>query len=243
MKNSLNVFLVSGLLYLSVGCSAKSNVMSEPIPHTTDTVESTGVIYKEAFVNKGGRKIDGVYTWYFKTGDKSYFIKSCEGNTTSPKFVECHGKKVKVTASFRKGLWDVCDGNPNVQSRVGEYVAIFTLEVIGDANTYTYADGSGNAYELTSDSLEYIPVKKEHSSSGMYSGGDPAKVKVSKEQFDVIATMMRGIVADKSNHIENREKTTGAIWITYEKESTQVYFRKGDRMTLLENTLKFVLKK
>ncbi|MFI5203379.1 MAG: hypothetical protein ACHQF2_02695 [Flavobacteriales bacterium] len=233
-------FLVCLLAVVLFHTSAYADYMSDK---TSDTVEATGIIYKEAFVNKGGRKIEGVFTWYFKTGDKSYFIKSCEGNTTTPRFVQCNGMQVKVSLSYKRGLWDVCDGNKNAQSRFGDYVAIYSLEVESDLNTYGYADGSGNVYKLTSDNLEYIPVKKENSSSGEYSGGEPAKVSVSKAQFDVLVSMMKGIILDKSIHIENREMMTGMIRVSYDDESDVTLFKKGDRMALLENALKFILNK
>lgn len=231
------------------GLLACSNVYSSSMTDTdtkeTDTVEVTGIIYKEAFVNKGGRKIEGAFTIFLKTGGKDYFIKGCESSLTlnGKKLIDFNGLEIKAKVSFRKGLWDVCDGNNNAQSRYGDYVAMFSLDVVKDMNTYTYADGSGNAYKITADSIEYIPIKKENSSSGEYSGGEPVKKAITPTQFDVLVTMLKGIVNDKTIHIENREMMTGLVRVEYDKESDVVLFKKGDRMALLENTLKFVLGK
>jgi hypothetical protein len=53
---------------------------------------------------------------------------------------------------------------------------LFTVTACMSTSTYQYADGSANVYRIKPDSLEYIPVKPEESSTGMYSGGEPKKV-------------------------------------------------------------------
>ena len=36
-------------------------------------------------------------------------------------------KSLKLEVEFRKGLWDVCDGNHDQQSRVGDYVVLWNI--------------------------------------------------------------------------------------------------------------------
>ena len=56
--------------------------------------------------------------------------------------------------------------------------------------TYQYADGSGNRYRLHQDSLKYIPVKPEMSSSGIYDGGDPQSVHLSHARQEELIKLL-----------------------------------------------------
>src|SRR6186713_2728744 len=56
--------------------------------------------------------------------------------------------------------------------------------------SYQYADGSANVYIIKPDSLEYIPVKPEESSTGFYSGGDPKKIALKPEEFRNVQAML-----------------------------------------------------
>lgn len=80
------------------------------------------------------------------------------------------------------------------------------------ANTiFSYADGSANLYFITNDFLEYAPMTPERSSSGMYSGGDPAKIALNEEQFNVLKTVFEIASEELNDHIPNRIKMSGNI--------------------------------
>lgn len=82
------------------------------------------VIY-EPFVNKAGRLIEGAGDLFLVYDDQSWFIKFSAGTVLRSE-VE---KFIDTTATFSvmemEGLWDTDD--PNVQSRVGRYVAVFDI--------------------------------------------------------------------------------------------------------------------
>ncbi len=81
-----------------------------------------GTIEREQFVNKAGKPIKGVYDYAFKVKGKSYHINLHESSVTEAEMKQLIGEKIKVSASIKDGLWDTDD--PNVQSRVGEYIVL-----------------------------------------------------------------------------------------------------------------------
>ena len=76
-----------------------------------------------------------------------------------------------------------------------------------------YGDGNGNQYIIEQDSIEYNPVKPKFSSSGIYDGGDHMKKKITKQQYNKIASIFKEVIANKANHIKNRVKMSGVITI------------------------------
>lgn len=109
---------------------------------------------------------------------------------------------------------------------------------------YTYADGSANRYIITSDSLEFDPVTPAESSTGTYSGGDPKTVSISAEQFESIGHVFDKAVANKTVHIQDRMKTSGAISIMKGNNHTQVILAPGcAEKEAIESLLKQILAK
>jgi hypothetical protein len=76
---------------------------------------------------------------------------------------------------------------------------------------YSYADGSANVYQVTQSSLEYIPVRPEQSSTGMYSGGNPGKISLTDDQFNSVKELMELAITKTEIHIPDRIKTSGRI--------------------------------
>lgn len=108
---------------------------------------------------------------------------------------------------------------------------LFTF-IAGNTNKkikiYSYADGSGNVYIISDKgekTLEYKPVKPEFSSSGIYSGGDYVKKKISKSQYNKIILSIYKAVKNKKIHIKERMKTSGLI-ILGENKSKKTYIIK-----------------
>ncbi|MBX3157089.1 MAG: hypothetical protein KF773_14025 [Deltaproteobacteria bacterium] len=77
--------------------------------------------------------------------------------------------------------------------------------------TYVYVDGSGNRFAIAPDRLAYTPVRPEHSSTGMYSGGDPADVALTAAQLAGIEELIRAYLADTAHHIADRVKGSGLL--------------------------------
>lgn len=82
-----------------------------------------------------------------------------------------------------------------------------------NAIAYTYIDGNNNCYEISSTLLNYIPIQKENSSSGEYSGGEAKKIALSETQFAEIEKLIHAILKDKQYLEDNREMGFGTITI------------------------------
>ena len=104
--------------------------------------------------------------------------------------------------------------------------------------TYSYADGSGNVYKISQDSIEYIPVKKENSSSGIYSGGEPARKAISEEDFEKIRNELERLLDNKSLQIKDRVMGSGMITVSKGKKEKTVIVKDSDEKRKLENFLK-----
>ncbi len=87
--------------------------------------EMTGQFVLVPFHNKIGRPIEGVKDWFFETKNKRLFIKDLAAGITDENLKQLKGKTVKIRAQLQEGLWDTDD--PNVQSRIGEYLVVFEI--------------------------------------------------------------------------------------------------------------------
>lgn len=92
-------------------------------------------------------------------------------------------------------------------------IALLVLLLAGCASpeTYSYSDGSGNAYTLQNRTLSYDPVTPLESSSGEYDGGKAATVDVTPENHDALVHLFDAAMADTSDHIKNRVKMSGYL--------------------------------
>lgn len=76
---------------------------------------------------------------------------------------------------------------------------------------YTYADGAANVYYVTPSLIEYSPMTPERSSSGFYSGGDPASAAITSEQFQELKALFEEAIKNTEDQIENRVKGSGNL--------------------------------
>lgn len=123
-------------------------------------------------------------------------------------------------------------------------INLLNISCMSNTTLYEYADGSANVYKLTSTTLEYIPVKKEESSTGMYSGGDPKTEAITKTQYESVSKLLESALSNTSIHIEDRMKTSGAILaIDGDKKRRCIIKPKCAEMIAIEDALKAVLGK
>ncbi len=87
-----------------------------------------GKIVKKYFVNKRGDIDKSIYDLFFDTKTAEYFIKLDECSVNKKELEKYLDKNVKIKAIKKEGLWDTDD--PNVQSRIGTYLAIEHIEEI-----------------------------------------------------------------------------------------------------------------
>jgi len=84
-----------------------------------------GKVLKVNFINKAGRKIDGVFDYFFEIENKKYFIKFSEGNVKREQLENFYNWNIQVEAVITAGLWDTNDHN--VQSRFGEFIILYKI--------------------------------------------------------------------------------------------------------------------
>lgn len=104
--------------------------------------------------------------------------------------------------------------------------------------TFQYADGSANRYIISKEMIEYVPVKKENSSSGFYSGGEPAKKEITPEEFSLIERMLMALIDQRNLHIEDRVMMSGVITHNSECHKEKYIIKPCDQIRELEKFLK-----
>lgn len=106
---------------------------------------------------------------------------------------------------------------------------------------YEYADGNGNVYILKSSSLEYVPVKKEESSSGLYSGGSPKTVTITPTQYEGIKDLLNAALNNPSIHIEDRVMMSGVVRMTGRDNRSCIIRPGSEDLSRIEKGLKAIL--
>ncbi|GIV37939.1 MAG: hypothetical protein KatS3mg032_2318 [Cyclobacteriaceae bacterium] len=76
---------------------------------------------------------------------------------------------------------------------------------------YEYADGNANRYILTAYYLEYFPVTPQESSSGIYHGGKPFKVRLTPAEYKSLQLLFEKALVDTACHIPSRTMMSGLI--------------------------------
>ncbi len=216
MKTLIPFFVCTALFFFA--CATKNNennnnqkpmdIKSEPKAEWL-----YGQIVTESFVNKIGKEMPEYQEYYFRHAGENYFIKlsECKTDVNMSSLV---GQYVKVKGEFLDGLWDTND--PNVQSRIGTYFVFSQLDVIVQPMQVMFSDGSNNMYLITPEFLKYEPVMPEHSSSGVYSGGDKKEAELDVDVFmDVYFEALK--MYDLELTIEDRVKGSGSITIVFEE--------------------------
>jgi hypothetical protein len=96
-----------------------------------------------------------------------------------------------------------------------------------------YHDGSANGYRFWRDAksrsalFEYTPVRKEESSSGVYSGGKPAKGRVDAKRVAELWQRVRKLEADTAHHATAREMGTGAFKVSASSREREFLVKSG----------------
>lgn len=110
------------------------------------------------------------------------------------------------------------------------------------SNQYEYSDGSANRYVITQTTIEYIPVKPQESSTGMYSGGEPKLVSITNEQFKVVAKLFETAFENTNAHMTERPKMSGLITSISGNLTNQAILKpNSDEKQEIESLLKAML--
>lgn len=115
--------LFSIFIFLFSNCESDDNKNYVTMNDSTEVLK--GKIIKVNFVDKGGFVHDDIFSYFFKNETGQIFIKIQEGNVSGETIESHFNKEIKVRAIKKNGLWDTDD--PNVQSRVGEYIVFLEI--------------------------------------------------------------------------------------------------------------------
>lgn len=77
------------------------------------------------FVNKAGKEIEGVGDLFLIYDGQEWFIKFSAGSVMRETVEKLIDQTARFSLAEQEGLWDT--DNPEVQSRIGKYVAVFEI--------------------------------------------------------------------------------------------------------------------
>ena len=106
-------------------------------------------------------------------------------------------------------------------------VSIMFYSGSGFAQEYAYSDGSANTYKIAPGRLEYIPVKKENSSSGAYSGGTAKTVRLSDADYSSLSVLFNDGIASKASQTDRRVMMSGVIHRNTRNDNATVILKPG----------------
>jgi len=108
-------------------------------------------------------------------------------------------------------------------------ILLFSFQwVIAQTAEYTYIDGNGNKYEITGNQMHYVPVKKENSSSGEYSGGEPGEYELNSDDTKKLKKLLSDAMKATDDHHTDREMGTGLIIHLNKKNKEKMVILKMD---------------
>ena len=134
-SSAFSIFIIALSILFSCSTSKEKTSQQNNISEKNPAVKSyliTAPIVKKQFVNKAGRTTDHA-DYYIQQSIQDYFIKFCESNVSIKELneklenIEGDIKALQLEVEMREGDWDICDGNHEIQSRIGEYMVILKI--------------------------------------------------------------------------------------------------------------------
>lgn len=124
----MSKILFGFLLFLVTACASSEPVVDKGRSMTlSNNGTTTCQLIEKAFVIKNGVESD-VMELYLRCSIQDYFIKLCESDVSAKELRKYLDKGITVEMEIKEGLWDKCEGDPEVQSRMGAYVTISKIE-------------------------------------------------------------------------------------------------------------------
>ena len=134
-SSSFSVFIIALSIMFSCSTSKEKTSQQNNVSDKNRAEKPyliTAPIVKKQFVNKASRTADHV-EYYIQQSIQDYFIKFCESNVSIKELneklenIEGDIKALQLEVEMREGDWDICDGNHEIQSRIGEYMVILKI--------------------------------------------------------------------------------------------------------------------
>ena len=96
------------------------------LPKEPNIIIAGCVVVEKAFVNKVGKTTE-FKELYLRCSIQDYFIKFCESKVSLKKMKKYIDKGLTVTYEVKEGEWDICEGEPEIQSRIGAYAIVLKI--------------------------------------------------------------------------------------------------------------------
>lgn len=113
----------------------------------------------------------------------------------------------------------------------------------GSDTLYTYYDAARNKYVLKANELEYIPVSKKESSSGIYSGGTYESRELNKIERKKLVRLFNTALANKKAQTDKNIKPNAAVEISINNKSMSFMLKANSQINgLLNQYLKQLFK-
>jgi len=104
-----------------------------------------------------------------------------------------------------------------------------------------YQDQNNNIYRLQDGQFRYEPIQAIDSSSGTYSGGEPASHTISDDLSDEIFTLASEIFQNPRNHASKRVMMTSILSLKLEDEWQRCTLVRSELRSNLEEALEEAL--
>ena len=96
------------------------------LPKEPNIIIAGCVVVEKAFVNKVGKTTE-FKELYLRCSIQDYYIKFCESKVSLKKMKKYIDKGLTVTYEVKEGEWDICEGEPEIQSRIGAYAIVLKI--------------------------------------------------------------------------------------------------------------------
>jgi hypothetical protein len=124
-------------------------------------------------------------------------------------------------------------------------IMAFTNAIANNNDTvYTYYDAARNKYVLNGNKLEYIPIKANESSSGIYSGGTYASKVLTEKDTQELEQLFKAALANKKAQTNKNIKPNAAVEINNGNKKISFILKVTAAINIsLNNFLKQLIKK
>jgi hypothetical protein len=122
-------------------------------------------------------------------------------------------------------------------------IITMNYNIHAQASTLIYTDQNNNSFIIENTLLQYSPVSRENSSSGIYSGGEPWTSQLSDFQAEELISKAKTLLNDTMHHSAKRIMTSSMIELkTHRKTEKAILLPSKDRDSFEEMLYSFTNK-
>ena len=115
-------------IFLFIFILPSINLFSQQmLPKEPNIITAGCQVVEKAFVNKVGKTTE-FKELYLRCSIQDYYIKFCESKVSLKKMKKHIDKGLTVTYELKEGEWDICEGDPEMQSRIGFYAIVIKIK-------------------------------------------------------------------------------------------------------------------